>query len=482
MPVVAETRTISADSRNVPRVRLADLVLDQVQPRGVGEVALGQDHDAPGQFEKRENIQMLTRLRHHRIVGGDHQHRQVEARGPRKHVADEPLVAGDVDQGQADRAQIERRESEVDGHAPGLLLGQAVGVDAGQGADQGGLAVVDVTGRAQDQVALVARRHRRPLVSSAAFVVASGEDQRPLGGELRRGSARGCSRDREGRPEGRRQRPGTTAGSRRRGPTEGRRRSSRGPGRRRRRPRPARPRRGGRAGRRPSNPGPPRPAPTARARRSRRGRSPARTRPRPVRRGRRPPGPRTANRSTDRDSKGRSRDRRCGGRPGGGPRRPARRRSPRRRRRCPQPPARALRPSAARATAIEPVPAIRPTPQPSGVPAATTRSPSLTSTRRSAHCPAWDHSPRSRRSSGRSNPATPRHATATARGHSPAVTNAPAIACSSADLGRLGSHGLGVGGPRVATADHPAVGQTEQAVVVVPPPSTPNRRGVFGAS
>ena len=52
--------------------------------------------------------------------------------------------------------------------------------------------------------------------------------------------------------------------------------------------------------------------------------------------------------------------------------------------RCPQPPARAVRPSGARPTAIEPVPAITPTPQPSGVPAATTRSPSLTSTSRRA--------------------------------------------------------------------------------------------------
>ena len=43
-----------------------------------------------------------------------------------------------------------------------------------------------------------------------------------------------------------------------------------------------------------------------------------------------------------------------------------------------------MRPFGARPTAIEPVPAITPTPQPSGVPAATTRSPSLTITSRRA--------------------------------------------------------------------------------------------------
>ena len=41
-------------------------------------------------------------------------------------------------------------EAEVDGQAPGLLLGEAVGVGAGQGQDQRGLAVVDVAGGGDD--------------------------------------------------------------------------------------------------------------------------------------------------------------------------------------------------------------------------------------------------------------------------------------------------------------------------------------------
>ena len=103
---------------------------------------------------------MLAGLGHHRVVGRDDQHRQVEPRRAGQHVADEPLVAGDVDQGQAVGAQVERGEAQVD-RDPALLLGrQTVGVDAGQGADQGRLAVVDVPGRSQHQVALAAR-HRR---------------------------------------------------------------------------------------------------------------------------------------------------------------------------------------------------------------------------------------------------------------------------------------------------------------------------------
>ena len=47
-------------------------------------------------------------------------------------------------------AELERREAEVDGHPPLLLLGPAVRVDPGEGVDEGGLAVVDVTGRPDD--------------------------------------------------------------------------------------------------------------------------------------------------------------------------------------------------------------------------------------------------------------------------------------------------------------------------------------------
>ena len=46
-----------------------------------------------------------------------------------------------------------RGEADVDGDAAGLFFGQAVAVDAGEGLDERGLAVVDVAGGAEDQVA-----------------------------------------------------------------------------------------------------------------------------------------------------------------------------------------------------------------------------------------------------------------------------------------------------------------------------------------
>ena len=98
-----------------------------------------------------------------------------------------------------------------------------------------------------------------------------------------------------------------------------------------------------------------------------------------------------------------------------------------------------------------------PTPQPSGVPAATTRSPSFPSRSRSAQCPVSAHSPRSCLSSGRSKPASPRHATATGRTTSPAEVKRRAdrrFECMP--RGRI-AHRLGIRGTGHALADWHAV-------------------------
>ncbi len=66
---------------------------------------------------------------------------------------DELLVAGDVDDPERVAArQVEPREPELDRDAALLLLAETVGVDAGQRLDELGLAVVDVTRGAEDDV------------------------------------------------------------------------------------------------------------------------------------------------------------------------------------------------------------------------------------------------------------------------------------------------------------------------------------------
>ena len=88
---------------------------------------------------------MFQRLRHHAVVGGHDENREVDSTHARQHVADEPLVSGNVDEpenGPVAKGQI--REAEVDRNAARLLFGQPVGVDSGERAYQRRLAMIDM--------------------------------------------------------------------------------------------------------------------------------------------------------------------------------------------------------------------------------------------------------------------------------------------------------------------------------------------------
>ncbi len=96
---------------------------------------------------------MLARLRHHALVGGDDEQREVHTGGAGEHVAHESLVAGHVHDAQREIADHERREAQLDRDPAALLLGEAVGVDAGERLHERGLAVIDVAGGAEDHSA-----------------------------------------------------------------------------------------------------------------------------------------------------------------------------------------------------------------------------------------------------------------------------------------------------------------------------------------
>jgi hypothetical protein len=94
---------------------------------------------------------------------------------PATMVRTKRLVAGDVDDaGVQTTAELPSGEAELDGDAAAFLFGEAVGVDAGEGADEGGLAVVDVTGGADDEGA-VWPGHEVASVS-ASWVRLGGDD------------------------------------------------------------------------------------------------------------------------------------------------------------------------------------------------------------------------------------------------------------------------------------------------------------------
>ena len=126
---------------------------DEAEEVVVDQVGLGEGDDAAGDAEQAADIEMLARLRLDRFVGGDHEEHQVDAADAGQHVLDEALVAGDVDEAEAQGGgELEVGEAEVDGDAAALFLFEAVGVDAGEGFDERGLAVIDVSGGADDDV------------------------------------------------------------------------------------------------------------------------------------------------------------------------------------------------------------------------------------------------------------------------------------------------------------------------------------------
>ena len=104
---------------------------------------------------KLQDIEVLTGLRLDGFVGGDDQQHQIDAADSGEHVAHETLVTGDIDEPDLQSSAIRRwqghvGEAEIDGDAAAFFFGEAVGVDAGEGLDQRGFAVVDVAGGADD--------------------------------------------------------------------------------------------------------------------------------------------------------------------------------------------------------------------------------------------------------------------------------------------------------------------------------------------
>ena len=152
---------MGAPRGSVPRRAVAHVLGGQLAQLAVDEVDLGErDHAAP-QPEQLADVEVLARLRHHALVGGDdEQHRSMPV-APATIVLHEALVAGHVDDAEPARpiGQVERREAELDGDAARLLLRQPVGVDAGERPHQRRLAVVDVAGGADDQTARDASAH-----------------------------------------------------------------------------------------------------------------------------------------------------------------------------------------------------------------------------------------------------------------------------------------------------------------------------------
>src|SRR5690606_32975251 len=85
------------------------------------------------------------------VIGSDHQQHAVDAAGAGQHVMDKAFVARHIDKaGQAAVAEVGICIAEVYSDTAFALFAAAVALLAGEGLEQGGLAVVDVAGGADD--------------------------------------------------------------------------------------------------------------------------------------------------------------------------------------------------------------------------------------------------------------------------------------------------------------------------------------------
>ena len=104
-----------------PADQRSDVFLHQIEPARLDQVALQKDHQTAGESQEPEDLHVLPGLRHHRVVGGDDQHGQIKSGRSRQHVADEPLMAGNIHERQPVLSQLQGCEAQVDGN-PALLL------------------------------------------------------------------------------------------------------------------------------------------------------------------------------------------------------------------------------------------------------------------------------------------------------------------------------------------------------------------------
>src|SRR5262249_29560410 len=117
----------------------------ELERLSVGEIRLGERNEPCRHLKQPANVEVLARLRHHRFVGGDDEHDEIDAADAGQHVLDEQFGAGHVDEGEVYVADTHECEAEIDRDAARLLFLQSIRIGAGERANQRDLPVVDVS-------------------------------------------------------------------------------------------------------------------------------------------------------------------------------------------------------------------------------------------------------------------------------------------------------------------------------------------------
>src|SRR5581483_9469552 len=104
-------------------------------------------------MQQRADVEMLARLRHHRLIGCNDQHDKVDATHAGKHVLDEAFMARYINETQCGRGiQSEVRETDVNRDSALFLFLQTIRINTGERFDKRGLAVIDVARGSYDDV------------------------------------------------------------------------------------------------------------------------------------------------------------------------------------------------------------------------------------------------------------------------------------------------------------------------------------------
>jgi hypothetical protein len=152
-----------------PRENIVQFGFDDVGGLAVDQIALGEDDEAGLQSQQLHDVQMLARLWHHRFVGGNNEHTEVDTGGAGNPGLDEALMSGHVHQTNAIAArQLEIRKSKLNGDAARLLLAQTIRVDAGECLDQFCLAMIDMAGGSNDEMTVSGHARSIHILQSLA--------------------------------------------------------------------------------------------------------------------------------------------------------------------------------------------------------------------------------------------------------------------------------------------------------------------------
>jgi hypothetical protein len=136
----------------------------------LGEIAFREDHEPRRDVQQPADLEVLPGLWHDRFVGGHVQHHEIHPAHAGKHVPDEALVTGNVHERKDDVLFRGVREAKIDRDAAFFFLAEAIGIGAGQRHDQRALAVIDVTGGADDNMTHQVENPQRTLSSRGAHL------------------------------------------------------------------------------------------------------------------------------------------------------------------------------------------------------------------------------------------------------------------------------------------------------------------------